>query len=33
MSKAANELLSDYQIDKEMTAFTNLDYENFYEAR
>jgi hypothetical protein len=33
MSKASNLLLSDYQTDKELTAFTNLDYEDFYEAR
>lgn len=33
MDKAANALLSDYQSDKELTAFTNLDYDHFYEAR
>ena len=33
MSKAANLLMSDYKTDKELTAFTNLDYEEFYEAR
>jgi len=33
MSKSANLLLSDYETDKELTAFTNLDYEDFYEAR
>jgi len=33
MSKAANLLMSDYKTDKELTAFTNLDYEDFYEAR
>ena len=33
MSKAANALLLDYKLDKELTAFTNLDYDNFYEAR
>ena len=33
MSKAANLLLSDYNSDRELTAFTNLDYADFYEAR
>jgi hypothetical protein len=33
MSKAANELLPDYQSDKELTVFTNFDYPDFYEAR
>ncbi len=33
MKKAADELYEDYLSDKELTAFTNLDYENFYEAR
>jgi len=33
MSEAANLLMSDYKTDKELTAFTNLDYEDFYEAR
>ena len=33
MSKAANLLLSDYKTDTELTAFTNLDYEDFYEAK
>ena len=30
---AAELLLSDYQSDKELTAFTALDREDFYEAR
>ena len=33
MSKAADELLLYYQSDNELTAFTNLDYDHFYEAR
>ena len=33
MSKAADALLIDYISDKELTVFTNLDYEDFYEAR
>lgn len=33
MVKAANALLEDYKNDKELTIFTHLDYEVFYEAR
>jgi hypothetical protein len=33
MKKAADELYEDYLSDQELTAFTNLDYENFYETR
>lgn len=33
MEKAASELYQDYTRDKELTAFTDLDFENFYEAR
>lgn len=33
MKKAAEELYTNYLTDKELTAFTNLDLENFYEAR
>lgn len=33
MEKAADTLYSFYQTDSELTAFTALDYENFYEAR
>ncbi len=33
MSRAARELSEDYKSDKELTAFTSLDLENFYEAR
>ncbi|MEY3415925.1 MAG: hypothetical protein RL060_36 [Bacteroidota bacterium] len=33
MEWAANELYSDYVNDKELTAFTTLDLENFYETK
>lgn len=33
MKKAADELYEDYLSDKELTAFTNLDFESFYETR
>ena len=33
LEKAANELMADYKTDKELTAFTAIDFENFYEAR
>ena len=33
MKKAAEALLQDYLTDKELTVFTNLDFDNFYEAR
>jgi len=33
MQNAAEALYSDYKIDKELIIFTNLDFENFYEAR
>ena len=33
MKKAADDLYEDYLTDKELTAFTNLDFENFYETR
>lgn len=33
MKKAAISLYSDYATDKELTAFTNLDFEDFYETR
>ncbi len=29
MKKAADDLLADYQTDKELTIFTNLDFEIF----
>ncbi len=33
MKNAVNDLMTDYKSDKELTAFTNLDMEDFYEAR
>jgi hypothetical protein len=33
MELAANELYKDYVNDKDLIAFTNLDFENFYETR
>ncbi len=33
MKTAADALYEDYMADKELTQFTNLDFENFYEAR
>ena len=33
MELAANDLYNDYVNDKELTAFTSLDLEKFYEAR
>ena len=33
LKKAAEILYSDYKSDKELVAFTNLDFEDFYEAR
>ncbi len=33
MAKAAESLFEDYKNDKELTAFTQLDYEEFYETR
>lgn len=30
---AANELYVDYVSDKELTSFTSLDFENFYETK
>ncbi len=33
MEKAVDTLLGDYQTDKELTAFSNIDFDNFYEAR
>ena len=32
-TKAAENLYTDYESDEELTAFTVLDYEDFYEAR
>ncbi|RLD40847.1 MAG: hypothetical protein DRI89_11085 [Bacteroidetes bacterium] len=33
MNIAAETLRSDYETDKELTAFTDLDFESFYEAK
>jgi hypothetical protein len=33
LEKAAKVLLPDYKKDKNLTAFTALDFEKFYEAR
>ena len=33
METAVKELYSDYKTDKELTEFTDLDFEEFYETR
>ena len=33
MRKAADQLYDDYKDDTELTSFTDLDLEDFYEAR
>ena len=33
IEKAINSLLNDYSTDKELTEFTDIDFEEFYEAR
>ena len=33
MNIAAESLVTDYNTDKELTAFINLDFEDFYETR
>ena len=33
MSFASEALLADYKTDKELTAFTDLDFVDFYETR
>ncbi|MEX2593935.1 MAG: hypothetical protein WD426_14260 [Anditalea sp.] len=33
LEKAVGALYTDYSNDNELTAFTSLDFENFYEAR
>jgi hypothetical protein len=33
MQIASNELYDDYLNDKELTAFSSLDFENFYETK
>lgn len=33
MEKAVDALIADYRTDTELTAFNNIDFDNFYEAR
>ncbi len=33
LEKAADAVLTDYVSDLELTAFSNLDYEDFYETK
>jgi hypothetical protein len=33
MDMAVNELQADYQTDKELTSFTSIDFDSFYESR
>ncbi len=33
ISTASEELFTDYINDKELTSFSNLDFEDFYEAK
>ena len=33
LENAVNELQEEYGSNKELIAFTNIDFENFYEAR
>jgi len=33
IENAVNSLLNNYSTDKELTEFTNIDFEEFYEAR
>jgi hypothetical protein len=33
LEEAADALLEDYKSDKELTAFSSIEYEQFYEAR
>ena len=33
LEKAATALLDDYNLNKELTAFTAIEFDNFYEAR
>jgi hypothetical protein len=33
MKKAVDTLYADYASDKDLTAFTNLDFDDFYETR
>lgn len=33
MEEAANLLISDYNTDEELTIFSQLDFDDFYEAK
>ena len=33
MSKAVEELKEEYRTNKDLTAFTDIDFEHFYESR
>ena len=33
IAKAVSEMISEYKTNKDLTAFTEIDFENFYEAR
>jgi len=33
MSKAVSELMEEYKSNKELTAFTEIDFANFYETK
>ena len=33
MEKAVDSLYKDYENDKDLTAFTNIDFEDFYETK
>lgn len=33
MDKAVSELIEEYKSNKELTTFTEIDFENFYETR
>lgn len=33
MEKGVDTLMDDYRTDEELTAFTKIDFDNFYEAR
>jgi len=33
MTNAVSELMEEYTSNKELTVFTEIDFENFYEAR
>ncbi len=33
MKKAVSEMIEEYRSNKELTVFTEIDFENFYETR